>query len=592
MVRLRKSSSCDLPHGGFIFGNLRLELDGALQRGDGAIHLPPKELAALHLLLQHAGQIVTHQQIKQALWGEVHVTADSVPKCMSSLRERLQPDEDCIQTVYKRGYRLAVDVRRIETALTGGLPRLAIMPFGSEFNVGAHLGPAIAEETVALLIGKQLVPVHVLARDSVFTLAARGFSAQQVGDALQADLVLTGTVRALPDHFRLRAEMIRVEDGTQMWMEDLLVPQSRVAGMEIELAQRLLVRLGSDGFSLSAAAEEESEDNSPNRREAYDLFLRGHHEWQTLQRHRMQDGLQHLFRAVELDPSLVPAHIDLAHACIAQEFFGFMSPALAAKKVRLAAQAVPASREGSEAILPALGWVRFHVDHDLSGALRAFRASAHLPHNTAITRVRSMFALSRHHFAEAIAMLNAALRADPFAPWLIARLAWAYHLAGDAGKSLEQIERALELFPDHESSSLYGTIILAFNGEAERAISLAENLVRKSPYFDLATAVHGYALACAGRREEARVIRERLQWLSRERFVMNSFTPALFVALGDPDGALAEMNAAAESRCPWFFQMLADPRMKPLHQRPEFARMQELLYGMEASAEKHTASES
>ena len=72
---------------------------------------------------------------------------------------------------------------------------------------------------------------------------------------------------------------------------------------------------------------------------------------------------------------------------------------------------------------------------------------------------------------------------------------------------------------------------------------------------------------------------------------MNSFMPALFVALGDPDGALAEMSAAAESRCPWFFQMLADPRMKSLHQRPEFARMQKLLDRMEASAEKHAASE-
>ena len=33
---------------------------------------------------------------------------------------------------------------------------------------------------------------------------------------------------------------------------------------------------------------------NPHRREAYELFLRGHHEWQTLQRHRMQDGIQHL----------------------------------------------------------------------------------------------------------------------------------------------------------------------------------------------------------------------------------------------------------------------------------------------------------
>ncbi len=49
-------------------------------------------------------------QLKQAIWGDVHVTADSVPKCMSSLRAHLQPDE-CIQTVYKRGYRFVAEVR-------------------------------------------------------------------------------------------------------------------------------------------------------------------------------------------------------------------------------------------------------------------------------------------------------------------------------------------------------------------------------------------------------------------------------------------------------------------------------------------------
>ena len=592
MVQPGKSlSPIDQRRGAIVFGNLRLAIDGSLVRGDKVIHLPPKELAALRLLLQHAGQIVTHHQLKQALWGDVHVTADSVPKCVSSLRERLHPDENAIQTIYKRGYRFAAEVRRVEAAVSGeALARLAIVPFKTDFGVATHLGPAVAEETIALLNKAQLTPVHVLARDSIFALASHGYSAQQVGEALRADLVLAGTIRALPDQFRLRAEMIRISDGTQMWVEDLLVPQSRISGMESELAHRLMVRLNGGGLALQAAAEE-SEDSQPNRREAYDLLLRGHHEWQTLQRHRMQDGLQHLFRAIELDPSLVSAHIDLAHACIAQEFFGFMSPALAAEQVRLAAQAIPASVEGSEAVLPALGWIRFHVDHDLSGAIRAFRTSAHLPHDTSITRVRSMFALSRHRFGEAISMLNAALQADPYSPWLVARLAWAYHLSGDSEKSLAQIERALELFPDHESSSLYGTIILAFNGEAERAIALAENLNRRSPYFDLASAVHGYALACAGRREEARVILERLQWLSRERFVMNSFTPALFFALGNPEGALAEMHAAMEARCPWFFQMLADPRIKPLHQHPEFARMQKVLDRMEASVEKHGTSE-
>ncbi len=118
------------------------------------------------------------------------------------------------------------------------------MPFSAEANVPSYLGSSIAEETIALLTGDPLSPVQVLARDSAFSLAARGMHAHQVGEALRADLVLAGTLRSLPSHFRLRAEMIRVADGTQIWVEDMLVPQARAAGLESELAHRLFVRLG------------------------------------------------------------------------------------------------------------------------------------------------------------------------------------------------------------------------------------------------------------------------------------------------------------------------------------------------------------
>ena len=78
--------------------------------------------------------------------------------------------------------------------------------------------------------------------------------AQQIGETLKADLVLTGSLRALPAHFRLRAEMILVQDGTQIWVEDLLVDRSRFAGLESELVNRLTFRLfttGVPGLRLS-----------------------------------------------------------------------------------------------------------------------------------------------------------------------------------------------------------------------------------------------------------------------------------------------------------------------------------------------------
>jgi len=578
------ADSLEAQEPGFTFLSFRLEFDGALLRGNTSIHLPPKELSALRLLLANAGKMVTPLQLRKALWGDVHVTEDSIPRCISSLRTKLQPDE-CIQTVYKRGYRFTAPVRRHLAVPQGTLLRLAIMPFATALNVPEHLGLAIAEETIARLSGQQRALVLVLARDSTFALAQRGLTAHQVGVALHSDLVLTGNPRVQPSHYRLRVEMIRVADGAQICVEDLLVAKVRIAGLESELVDLLASRFGDGSISIAASAEPTSEDEHDlARHEAYEMFQHGRHESQTLQRRRMDDGLQHLLRATELDPALIPAQIDLANVCITQAFFGFMAPQVAADLVRRTAESIPTTAVGAEGILPALGWIRFHADHDLTGALDAFARSAHLPHDSWTTRARVMLSLRRHRFSEAIDLLSAALHEDQFSPWLNARLAWAYHLAEESARSHDQIERTLGLFPEHECASLYAAVILAWSGEAKRATRLAEELTKPSPFFDIATAVHGYALACAGHRDEAHATLERLQWLSRERYVLSSFTPAVYVALGDLEGAITELRGAEEARCRWFFQMLADPRLQPLRVHPDFVRMQETLNAMEAHA--------
>jgi DNA-binding winged helix-turn-helix (wHTH) protein/tetratricopeptide (TPR) repeat protein len=582
------------------FAGFRLDADGTLWRGEVVVHLPPKELSALRLLIAHAAQVVTPAQMKNALWGDVHVTADSVPKCMSSLRARLEPDV-CIQTVYKRGYRFTATIRREGAAPAGTLVRLAIMPFATGHFVSEHLGLALAEETTASLARAECFAVAVLARDSVFNLAQRGLTALQIGRELKADLVLTGTLQAFSSHYRLRAEMIRIEDGTQIWVEDLLAPQSRTSALQSELMRRLAYRFGAGdppeaslsqrpgdvGLDISAAAVNGIKDESGNRHaEAYEIFLSGHHEWQTLHRHRMQDGLQRLLNAIELDPTLICAKVDLARLCVAQGLYGFMSPSASAELVHRMAESIPDLTNQAEALLPALGWVNFHFDRNLPSALLAYSLSAHLPHDLWTTRARSMFAVSRLRYAEAIELLRAAIRIDPFSSWLHSRLAWALHMDGQAAESMELARKMIAQFPGLESTCLYGSVILAYNGEAEQAIELARTLAQRSPHFDPAGAAHAYALACAGRADEARVVLDRLQWLSRERYVVRLFMPAAYVALREYEAALAELRAANEVRCPWFFQMMANPSLNPLHGNPEFERLRAILPAMEAEVEQ------
>lgn len=565
------------------FADLRLEADGTLWRGDTALELTVEELAVLRLLLRRAGEIVSPLELKHAVWGDEHASSDVAAKCIASLRERLQPAE-CIESVYKRGYRISVAVRANDTPRTGRSPRLAILPFEVGYGVPECLGPAIAEETTAQLSGGERAVASVMARDSVYTLARRGLAAHEIGKALGADLVLGAELHATPGRLRLRVEMIRVEDGAQLWIEDLVARQERITELERELVNRVSSRICPGRLSTAATAGAATHEASPQRSEAHELYLRAHHEGQTLGRHQMQDAMGGLQRAIELDPSFVAARADLALLCVMQAVYGFMPASAAASVVRRAAAQVPESAESADALLPAMGWIRFHVDRNLRAALDIFARSAHLPHEPRVTRVRTMFLLSRHRFDEALDVLHAAIEVDPYSPWLQAELAWALHLAGEAEASMDQIRKAISRFTEYDGAHLYGVMILAHNGEAARAVELARALAARSAHFDLATSAHAYALACAGRKEEARTLLERQQWLSRERFVMNTFDAATYVAMDEDDAAIEELRIANENRCPWFFQMLGDPRLLPLRGRPEFERMRSSLRAMEAEA--------
>jgi predicted Zn-dependent protease len=286
-----------------------------------------------------------------------------------------------------------------------------------------------------------------------------------------------------------------------------------------------------------------------------------------------------------MDPSLIEARIDLVNLCVTQELFGFMSPTVASEIAHRAAGQIPNLEMRAERILPPLGWLEFHVHHDLASALRLYATSSHLPHDPWITRVRVMLAMSRHRVDEALEILRAAIRLDPYSPWLQGRMSWALHLNGDTTASVDHVRQTWKSFREPEGTAMYGAIIMAYNGFADEAVEMAQSLAQRLPYFDPAISVHAYALACAGRADEAHQMLERLQWLSRERYVMGTFTAAAWVALNDNDAAMAALRASEQARCPWFFQTLADPRLAPLKDNAEFQQMNTIVERMEADAE-------
>ena len=97
-------------HGNLLtFGGFRLDTRNAqLWRGTQEIGLRPKAFAVLTHLVEHAGQLVTKQQLLDAVWSGTFVTDAVLKESISQLREALGDNADAplfIETAHRRGYR-------------------------------------------------------------------------------------------------------------------------------------------------------------------------------------------------------------------------------------------------------------------------------------------------------------------------------------------------------------------------------------------------------------------------------------------------------------------------------------------------------
>lgn len=232
-----------------------------------------------------------------------------------------------------------------EDLRSSALPRLVILPFSTGHKVPEYLGLAIAEQTMEKLSRARPAVASIAARDSACALARRGLAAQEIGKMLHAELILTGRVLATPGRLRLRVETIRAEDGASLWVEDVIAEREQIVELAGELANRVTSRLraGEIPIAIEAGAGAMAavqRAKSPAQREAHDLYLRAHYDWQNMERHHMQDAMGRLLRAIELDPALMAARVELAQLVILQCIYGFLSPRIAAAAVRRAADGI------------------------------------------------------------------------------------------------------------------------------------------------------------------------------------------------------------------------------------------------------------
>src|SRR5919204_1208263 len=89
-----------------------------VMRAGEVVELTPKLLDLLFHLLDHAGSLVTKEQLLDTLWPGANVTENALSQAVSDLRHALDDDAGApkfIRTVARRGYRFIAPIEALDS---------------------------------------------------------------------------------------------------------------------------------------------------------------------------------------------------------------------------------------------------------------------------------------------------------------------------------------------------------------------------------------------------------------------------------------------------------------------------------------------
>jgi TolB-like protein/class 3 adenylate cyclase/Tfp pilus assembly protein PilF len=309
------------------------ELDTALfelrQAGE-RIPLEPQVFDLLVLLARNSHRTVTREELFTAIWGDRIVSDAALSSQIKAARRAVGDDgtsQHTIATVHGRGFRFVAPIEgaaRISLnphddrsepappALTKK-PTVAILPF-----VNLNQDPSedvfadgIAEDiTTALAKNRWLT---VIARNPAFAFRGSTEGIRAIGRKLEADYLVTGSVRKAGTRFRITVQVADVESEQSVWSERFDRDKVDIFDLQDEIAELVAARIEAE---LGLTEQKKAERRPRKNLGAWDLYQLGTAEFYKFAPASNLKAQELLRQAIALDPDLTSAHSRLAYAIV------------------------------------------------------------------------------------------------------------------------------------------------------------------------------------------------------------------------------------------------------------------------------------
>jgi TolB-like protein len=477
-----------------------------------------------------------------------------------------------IATIGLITYRLVIK-QTLSDRLLNNEKSIAVMAFEDLSPTGdqEYLGDGISEEIINTLA--KFENLKVIARTSSFQFKGEKVDIREVGQKLQVNSILEGSVISANGKIRITAQLIDVRDGTHIWSEKYDYNMTDIFSIQDRIAEAI-----SSKFQLASSGDKGNKIITTSTA-AYNQYFKGNFQMtETWSRESFEMAIKYYQEAIQLDPEFAAAYSGLAYAYI--ELTGWHSNIAPSEEYRVKCQeaamkALELNPDQAEAYI-SLGQIVQYYENDWNKANTYYNKGMELkPGASWVYLVYMNFLTWMGDFDKSISLGERLIEMDPLSSAAHGELIFAYYIARRDKEFIDKCMKRFVLHPDDYYTKSMLAMYYIDQREFEKAavyagISDSTEITIDTPSWMLI--LYGYYYGYAGNTAKAE---ECLNILNQQRLGMSGFSVEstwIYISLGKYDEALNifEEEFSKDIKPFSLVTLKTHPVFDPLRDNPRF----------------------
>jgi serine/threonine protein kinase len=492
---------------------------------------------------------------------------------------------DTIQIEFPKGrYVPSFIAKKASTVRT-----IAVLPFVnlSPENDSSYFADGLTEELMHAMI--HVRELRVVARTSAFQFRNSGQDILQIGRALNAELLLEGSVRLAASQVRITARLESAADGMQLWsgrydrkLEEIFQIQDEIAGAIAATVKHTVASM-EPPQDKPIASRSAPRGDAEFDLDAMKLYLRGRHFWNQRTAAGFRKAAECFQQAIACQPRFSRASAGLADVYVLMMMHNLGSPGTLLPKAREAAVAALETDPASSQAHCSLAAVSGLADWNWTAADAEFQRSIEIDSNYATAyHWRSLMCdIPQNRLDRALADIGKAEQLDPLSLPIVSDFGWVLYISRRYEEAENQYNAAMEINPDFYRVHIFLGRLYAAQQRYQKALAhlnRAFGSMDGDAFRSQALGTLGFLYGRLGDRERAAEAAAGLEALDRRSFASPIDWAILAAGGGDFEGAFRHLTEAARQKAGFLVFLEHEPLLDDLRSDPRFRRLAEEIF--------------